>query len=285
MMKRLMVFTLCSLLMIINCYGWNEERFETITDQQLSKGFQDFNACFKQELLDFAKKSNSEALQKEVLTFLNTILEKKFKIEVGKDTEVRPVYVSAQGDFERTMAYFMKSGEIHHLVGIIHTPTPATPLCSKGEISSGLVDPSMKDQKRLFTVMKRPHLIRMFLAEGGTLIAAYPTKGKEKRTDQQLTIYNEICRNHPKTLIDLPLKCDELQQDMVGATYLFCTADGDWMSFGIRASQANAPEDDRQWEMWFGPLRDSEISKRVYKTIDYLNAVQSRDLSDLLFPS
>ena len=142
----------------------------------------------------------------------------------------------------------------------------------------------MKDQKRLFTVMKRPHLIRRFLSEGGTLIVAYPIKGKEKRTDQQLTIYDEICQKHPQSLIDLPLVCDEMKQDMVGATYLFCTEDGDWMSFGIRASQANAPEDDRQWEMWFGPLRDAEISKRVYKTVTYLNQMQNRNIWKVLFP-
>jgi hypothetical protein len=54
------------------------------------------------------------------------------------------------------------------------------------------------------------------------------------------------------------------------------------MAFGIRASQANAPEDNRQWGMWFGSLQDPEVFNRVQSVFAYLHDVQSQDLIQLL---
>ena len=55
------------------------------------------------------------------------------------DKEVRPNFVALQGIMEHVLSLELK-GEVKALTGIIHTPMPATPLCSLGEVSKELVD-------------------------------------------------------------------------------------------------------------------------------------------------
>lgn len=156
---------------------------------------------------------------------------------------------------------------------MIHTPTPATPLCTEGEISPQLVHESMSDPSRLYTVIKRPDIIRSYLASGGVLIAAYPESGRDKRTPEQLTIFESLKETYPKNLIDIPLQCDQMEGEMVGATYFFKTEEGEWMVFAIMACQANAPEDGRTWGMWLGNRHDPEVSDRFESVFTYLYEV------------
>lgn len=222
----------------------------------------------------FMEKLLTGEMEDDVHIFLDVFREKSMQMDRGRDAEMRPIYVSAQGEFERTMVYLLEEGKVDHLFGIIHTPTPATPLCTQGDISPDLVAESMKDQRRLFTVMKRPEIIRELLAKGGVLIAAYPEGGREKRTAEQLAVFDELIATYPQNLIDLPLQCTAMEKEMVGASYLFRTIDGNWMAFSIMASQANAPEDDRTWGMWFGPIQDPQVFHRIETVFNYLHKVQ-----------
>ena len=43
-----------------------------------------------------------------------------------EDKNVRPYFVSLQGVFEQNLAFEMHRGKVKRVVGIIHTPTPAT---------------------------------------------------------------------------------------------------------------------------------------------------------------
>lgn len=270
-------------VLITPCVKASEKKLslEELSCQPLSSEFNRFRAAFFEELFALSAESPEE-IREDVYAFLSAFEGRSVQIAEGDDAILRPVYVSVQGDFEKVMAYFMKEGEIDHLMGIIHTPTPATPLCSQGEISPDLVATSLQDAKRLFTVMKRPEIIREFLAQGGVLIAAYPESGREKRTSEQLAIFEKLKGDYPENLIDMPLQCLEMKKEMIGATYLFQTQAGDWMAFGIRASQANAPEDNCQWGMWFGSLQDPEVFNRVQSVFAYLHDVQSRDLIQCL---
>jgi hypothetical protein len=45
------------------------------------------------------------------------------------------------------------------------------------------------------------------------------------------------------------------------------------MAFAVMASQANAPEDDQTWGIWFGTLNHPKIKQRVTAVLEYLNAL------------
>ena len=137
----------------------------------------DFRKEFLDEVLKFSELNPPEIAETQQ-AFVRGFYDQPHQQLTGKDEEVRPLYVTAQGDFERALALFLKEKKVKSVRGIIHTPTPATPLCTKGEISESLVDESMtEDQRRLYTVMKRPEIIREFLKNGGKLMVVYPEKG------------------------------------------------------------------------------------------------------------
>ncbi|MCB1110027.1 MAG: hypothetical protein KDK64_03535 [Chlamydiia bacterium] len=243
-----------------------------------------FHDEFLDEVLKMAAMNPTEIMGEEQ-EFLRGFYQESRQETTEEDAKVRPVYVAAQGDFERTMAYFLSQGKIQDLVGWIHTPTPATPLCTEGEISPGLVDETMaQDRRRLFTVMKRPDIIRNFLKQGGALVAYYPEAGWMKRSEEQQKIFEDVRKAYPRQLIDGPLPVLQLPEDMVGATYVFSTAEGQWYAFAIQATQANAPENDRTWVMWFGSLDDPEVHARVERVNCWIRTNGApQTLSDLLY--
>ncbi len=129
----------------------------------------DFKKEFLDEVMKFSEKNPPELVDDQV-AFIQGFYDSPMQQITGKDEEVRPVYITAQGDFERTLAFFLKEKKVKFVQGMIHTPTPATPLCTKGEMSESLVDKSMEGDRRLYTVMKRPEIIREYLRNGGRLL-------------------------------------------------------------------------------------------------------------------
>ncbi|HPE85653.1 MAG TPA: hypothetical protein PLO43_05710 [Chlamydiales bacterium] len=69
-------------------------------------------------------------------------------------------------------------------------------------------------------------------------------------------------------LIDTELS-SPLPEDLVGATYRFETPEGPFI-FAIRARQANAPEDNAPWEMWFGPMQNAQCSSRYSEVCEWI---------------
>lgn len=236
-----------------------------------------FQEEFLEEVLSFARENPSEIVEYEE-DFILKFYKKARQEATESDAKVRPTYVSAQGDFERTMAYFLSQGKIESLFGCIHTPTPATPLCTEGEVSLGLVDETMEeDSKRLFTVMKRPEIIRDFLKKGGKMVALYSKEGIHKRSEEQQETFYSTVKAYSPRLKDMPIPIEALPEDMVGATYFFSTSEGEWFAFAIQATQANAPKDERTWIMWFGPVTDPEVSHRIFRVSGWI-------LSNGVFP-
>jgi len=221
-----------------------------------------FRQDFLDEVLKFSAMNPPEIAETQQ-AFIRGFYDQPYHQLSGKDEEVRPLYVTAQGDFERTLALFLKEQKVKSVIGFIHTPTPTTPLCTKGEISENLVDASMvEDQRRLYTVMKRPEIIREFLKNGGKLMVVYPEKGKEKRTAEQLAIFEEAKAAY-SGIFDKPLPIEKIDSEMIGATYYIQTNDGESFAFVIMARQANAPEDDQTWAIWFGSEEDAEVKDRM----------------------
>lgn len=209
-------------------------------------------------------------LRSEISKAWDTLVQEGVLEVSGTDKDIRPIYVALQGIVEDVLSNTLNE-EIRSLKGIIHTPMPATPLCTKGEISKGLVDPSIEnDPNRIQTVKARTTIVRDFLAKGGKLIVAYPKPGYQKRTEEQRTIYNQELKNYPNHLINTPLDCENIPTDLIGATYFFQDQSGKTFVFGIKMTQANDPKDIGHFGLYFGPLDHPAIQKRVQAVSIYL---------------
>lgn len=232
--------------------------------------FGDFKTEFLDEVMAFSS-MHPEEMVEEQKAFVEHFYVQTVRQERGLDSDFRPLFVTAQGDFERAMTRLLKEGKIKEIRGIIHTPAPATPLCTKGEISAGLVNESLAgDERRLYSVMKRPDILRMYLESGGALLVCYPKSGRDKRTAEQLAIFDETKAKFA-TLAVLPLHVEEMESEMIGATYMFEACDGERYVFSIQSRQANAPEDGALWGMWFGNEVDLEIMERIQKVFIYIS--------------
>ena len=193
----------------------------------------------------------------------------------GTDQQIRPSFVALQAIIEHVLASELNN-EIATLLGIIHTPMPATPLCTQGEISKELIDSSIEnDPLRLLTVKARTTIVRDFLQKGGILHIAYPHNGLSKRTAIQQEIYRNELLNFPGRLFDNTLDCEVIPSDMIGATYLFRDQSGKIFVFSIKMSQANAPKELGNYALWFGSLNHAAIDDRVNRLRLFLNGCDS----------
>lgn len=217
------------------------------------------------------KSEEFTTLKAGILQRWNNLVAKGSLVVTATDQETRPYFVAIQGIVEHVLATELNKS-IENLVGIIHTPMPATPLCTKGEVSRELVDQSIADDPlRLFTVKARTTIIRDYLYQGGDLYVAYPKDGLSKRNAQQQAIYLQELQNYPAHLFDLPLACDEIDPEIIGATYFFTTESGEKYVFAIKMTQANNPLESGQFGLWFGPASHPTIEERVSKVLAFLN--------------
>ncbi len=120
---------------------------------------------------------------------------------------------------------------------------PATPLCSVGTISTGLVSPSVEeDAARLFTVQARTTIIRDFLAQKGELYVVYPEKSFNERTEVPQKSIRKSLSHYPLNLFDRPLKCESIENELIGAVYIVENQNGKKFAFAIKITQANDPK-------------------------------------------
>lgn len=199
--------------------------------------------------------------------------------EQGEDANLRPRYVGAQGMVEQIMAQELAAGRLKSVIAVIHTPLPATPLCTEGEITPDLVDPAiLRDERRLLTVRERPAIIRAFLQSGGVLMAAYPAEARTKRSVSQLAVFDALLAKHPNTLLDIPLNCEDVSAEMIGATYLMQSAQGEWWVYSVRFTQAISPSEPTIAAMWFGQAKTGPAADRLLQVSDYLLSCKGPDL-------
>ena len=111
-------------------------------------------------------------------SLLQEIEKNGFVLETGSD-DLRVKFVNLQGCIEHVLACSQALGEITSLIGVIHTPTVATPLCVQPDepISDGILDESIRhDLDKLLTVRSRAQIVREYLMKGGKLYMVYPPK-------------------------------------------------------------------------------------------------------------
>lgn len=208
----------------------------------------------------------------ELFSLVDALDQHGYVKEWGSDA-MRVKYVYTQGSIEHVLACAMVLGEVDSLVGIIHTPTPATPLCTKvDKLDEQLLDPSIRyDLEKLLTVRSRAVIVREYLENGGKLFVAYPKGGLEKRSEEQQAVYCEELIKYAGRLFDAVLSCNSMDPEKVGATYFFRDQKGDIFVFSIKATQVNHPLAESEWGMWFGKSADTAINERVNVILDYLN--------------
>lgn len=210
-----------------------------------------------------SSRQSSEADLLDELTVRSTV------IREGTDEALRPMFVNIQTNFEKALVYLLKDGLIEGCTCIIHTPSPPTPLCTNGEISTDLVDSVISnDPKRLPTVQKRPDVLREYLHAGGRLLAVYPKKGRMLRSAEQLTVFDSLLERYPR-FATFALDCDQMPDDLIGATYLIRVAESKYYVLSFRSYQANSPTDGI-WTIWFGSPQDPVIMKRFEKVSSFL---------------
>ncbi|MBA3958002.1 MAG: hypothetical protein H0X51_06385 [Parachlamydiaceae bacterium] len=219
------------------------------------------------------------AMRGDLSKILNALCKNGVYEVTGTDKDIRTPFVTFQAIMEDFLSKelsndnsqaFYEPAEISNLAGIILTPMPATPLCTKGEISKGLVDPAIAQDKRIGTVLARTTIIRDFLAKGGTLSVAYPSNGLAKRTEEQQKIYKQELMNYPENLVDTPLNCIEVPTDLIGATYFFEDKHCNLFVFAIKMTQATNPQDKGSFGLWFGSLHSTPIQTRVQAIFNFL---------------
>lgn len=221
------------------------------------------------EMVEMFATAGDSAYQSSVSNLLEELAAHSVVLREGKDETLRPLFVNAQADFERALVYWLKNKQIEECTCIIHTPAPATPLCTNGEISTGLVDPAIsRDPERLLTVKKRPDIIREYLHEGGRLLAVYPRKGRTLRSAEQLNVLDDLLQKYPR-LEAIELNANQIPNDLIGATYLIRVSGSKEYVLSIRSYQANSPADDK-WAIWFGSLQDPVVAERFETVLSFL---------------
>lgn len=232
---------------------------------------------FVNELVNRAKqsvKSSPEVNSKEdIYELLNHLLEFGFITEHGSD-DLRIKYVNTQSCIEQVLSGSLVLGELKQLLGVIHTPQPATPLCTEvNNLDEQLLDPSIRDDlHKQFTVRSRAVILRDYLSHGGSLYIVYPQGGLEKRTPAQQAIYQKELKHYEGYLFDAVLDQHEMDVDMVGATYFLRNTKDELYVFSIKSRQANSPSADSEWGIWLGLIENPIIALRVNIILDYLEA-------------
>ncbi len=210
-------------------------------------------------------KGTRSTFEKELSGILEEVLKEGYVWRVGSDEHLRPLFVTAEGLIEEVFSNLLNEGKVSEVCGAIHTPTPATPLCTDGTITENLVDKSIeKDTKRLVTVTYRAGVVRDYLGNGGKLFVVYPKGGDLKRTEAQRLIFHDLLQKYPQRLFDCPID-RTLPPLLIGATYRVKGGGGEEIVFSIGAVQANAPSDDVTWRLWLGnPRSHRGCSQRLH---------------------
>lgn len=227
---------------------------------------------------------NKEITQKEeIFSLLEQVAAKNTFVQTGTD-DLRIKFVNFQSCIEHVLACSQVMGEITSLIGAIHTPMIATPLCVKPDnpISDDIMDPSIRyNIDKLLTVQSRAQVVRQYLTKGGKLYIVYPKGGFEKRTPEQQNIYLEELAKFPNNLFDWVLSCSEMDPNMIGATYFFRNQQREVFVFSLKGRQINEIQKQAEWGVWLGPVNDAVIVKRVNEIFDYLVSCDGPDLREM----
>lgn len=213
----------------------------------------------------FPKESADPSFRKTLGKTWEQLCANGFVCCTGEDAQYRPVFVALQGVIEHALTFAMQEWG-GYAEAIIHTPMPATPLCTEIALLPGLVSADiLRDPLRLLTVTGRIHTVRHYLRQGGVLYSLYPHKGLGKRTPEQKRTYlSELVKN--ATLFDCPFLEGDFSSQEIGATYFFKGNKSNKIRpcvFSIQMTQAKAPPEKGEFGLWFGHWQNEAIQLRI----------------------
>lgn len=209
--------------------------------------------------------------QKAIFKAIATIKKDGVYSSDAKDEAKRAVFVGLQSAIEQVLSEKKQADPNFKVMMAIHTPTPATPLCTAVDsVSEGLMSARVKDDKQVqHTILSRAEILRSLLEQETPLYVVFQKNGLSQRTIEQQKIYRSQIAKYPDQLMSLELTLPEISGDMIGATYLISTGDEQKLAFFIKATQANSPGDN-QWQIGFGPANQQLIHERVSSVLNYL---------------
>ncbi len=191
-------------------------------------------------------------------------------VRTGTDKQNRMVFVSAQAFIEEVLTELYETGDITDLVGVTHTPTPPTPLCTDVD---GKLTVEIDDNLEEVTVNEHAHIVKTYLEKGGRLYAAYVNPLPEGQDT-----FKQTCKDYSR-LTDIPFNYKgDLPANMVGATYFFRDRSDKAHCFYIRAPQANAATDDYVWILGMGALTHPKIKENSETITGFLAEHAGLDL-------
>lgn len=222
-------------------------------------------------LIETARKylfQNKAIAQKHDIATLLNQLEKSQHVALSGNDSLRTRFVNAQGCIEQALVTAQEKGEIIQVIGMIHTPAPASPLCTKPLLAEQS-DPNLSDPTKLLPAQSRCSILRSLLDNGNLLYVLYPDGGLEKRSSEQQNIYVDELKKHPN-LIDWVLTTEKMDPDMIGATYFFQNNMGSWLAFSVKGRHAADDTDLIEWGLWLGEIKNPVIVKRIDTLFKYL---------------
>ncbi|MGZ3732879.1 MAG: hypothetical protein ACXU9U_03995, partial [Parachlamydiaceae bacterium] len=129
-----------------------------------------------------------------------------------------------------------------------------------------------EDSARLATVKARTTIVRDFLHKGGQIYMVYPKNAPTKRTGAQLAIYERERNNYSTRLHDYPLDCESIDNELVGAFYVFKSGEKVY-AFAIKIPQAASPGTAGvTLGLWFSELEGSSVEKRISEVLSVINS-------------
>lgn len=191
------------------------------------------------------------------------------------EQEIRPYFVTFQAMIEKALVVELGK-EVLSVRGFIHTPMPATPLCTRKLPNK----PSLVRPIEVKPSQARTNILKKYLLKGGDLYIVYPKEGLFKRTPHEQKTYAQRLEKHPNHLIDLPLSCEEIPEDLIGATYIFKDRNLNEFVFSIQMTQFNSAQESSHFALWLGPLTDARIEKRATEVLSFIkeNAISPEKL-------
>lgn len=225
-----------------------------------------------EQCIDSPQNAYSQDARTAMHQVVTDLKKQGFCIREGDDS-LRAPFVGLQGAMEHVLAGLKTSKVITNLMGAIHTPVPATPLCAQvdGKNIENLMDPSIwKDQDKCATVKERAITIRLMLSNPETVLyAIFAQGGLQKRKLDEQQIFQQEVANH-KNLRTVELKTAPIDPAYVGALYYFTDEKGTELVIAIKAQQANSPLEKSIWGIWFGTLTNPDVQKREQEVTTYL---------------
>lgn len=189
----------------------------------------------------------------------------------GKDSDLRPIAVTLQEIIESSIADSLENGSASKVVGIIHTPTPPTPLRIKDllNLEEFVPEQTKNNLQVIKTLGNRHNILLKLLKLKATLIAAYSSDIATSKIAGYKNFQN-LTKSYTN-LIDKPIK--HLTPDLSGATYLVKDNNGNIKVFSIYATQINKQAaGEQKWKIWFGDIKNKKIAKRLVKIESFLKA-------------